>query len=101
MLTKEQIRILSVFKKDFFASFTFRQIKEQSKQKSNNIVQIALREFKQHNLLKTKVIGDITTYCLNLNTNLTLSYFNLINELEINRKKFPKEILSEIKNRIF
>ncbi len=100
MLTKQQLVILRVFKRDIFTSLTFKQIKEESKQKSNNIVQIALRKFKEQDLVKTKITGDVTTYSLNLNNNLTLSYLNLLNDLEIKKRKFPKEILSEIQKRI-
>jgi len=100
MLTKQQVNILSVFKRDLFASLTFKQIKEESKQKSNNIVQIALREFKEQNLVKTTITGDVTTYSLNLDDNVTLSYLNLINDLEIKKRKFPKEILAKIQKRI-
>src|SRR3989344_8792707 len=100
MLTKQQLNIFSVFKKDLFASLTFKQIKEHSHQKSNNIVQIALKQFKEQELVTTKIIGDVTTYSLNLNNNLTLSYLNLINNSEIDKKKFQKEILSEIQKKI-
>ena len=101
MLTKEQLNILSVFKKDIFVSLTFKQIKQQSRQKSNNIVQIALKEFRRHDLLKTKVTGNVTAYCLNLNNNLTLSYLNLINESEISKSKVPIKVLDSIQKRIF
>ncbi len=100
MLTKQQLTILGVFRKDIFASLTFKQIKEESKQKSNNIVQIAIQQFKEQDLVKTKVIGDVTIYSLNLDNNITLSHLNLINDLEIQKRKFPKEILSEIQRRI-
>jgi len=100
MLTKQQLALFGVFKKDIFASLTFKQIKEESKQKSNNIVQIALKQFKEQDLVNTKATGDVTTYSLNLNNNPTLSYLNLINDLEIQKRKFPKEILSEIQKRI-
>lgn len=100
MLTKEQLRILSLFGKDFFASLTFKQVKEQSKQRSNNIVQIALKEFQKQNVVQTKRIGNIITYQLNLEHNLTLSYLNLLNELEINKKRFPHKILQELQKRI-
>lgn len=101
MLTKEQLNILSVFKKSLFASLTFKQIKQQSRQKSNNVVQIALKEFQKQDLVKTKETGDVTTYSLDLNNNLTLSYLSLINESEINKSKIPKNILEDIKNRVF
>ena len=100
MLTKQQLNIFSIFNKKLFASLTFKQIKEQSKQKSNNIVQIALKEFKAHDLVKTAITGDVTTYTLNLDNNLTLSYLNVINELDINKRKFPKEILGEVQKKI-
>lgn len=100
MLTKQQQTILGVFNKDIFTSLTFKQIKEQSNQKSNNIVQIALQEFKKQNLVKTNLTGDVTTYSLNLDNNVTLSYLNLINDLETKKRKFQKEIIREIQKRI-
>ena len=102
MLTKEQLNILSVFKKDIFASLTFKQIKQDSRQKSNNIVQIAIKEFQKQEIVKTKETGDVTTYSLNLNNNLAFSYLNLINESEISKSKvLPKKTLEDIQNRIF
>ena len=101
MLTKEQMNILGVFHSNIFAELTFKQIKEQSKQKSNNIVQIALKEFQKQNLIKTKTTGDVTAYSLNLDNNLTISYLNLVNQGEISKKKFPKEVLAEIQKRVF
>ncbi len=101
MLTKEQMNILSVFKKSLFASLTFKQIKQQSGQKSNNIVQIALKEFLKQDIVKTEETGDVTAYSLNLTSNLTLAYINLLNESEIRKSRVPKSILEGIKNRIF
>lgn len=101
MLTREQLNILSVLKKDIFTSLTFKQIKQQSRQKSNNLVQIALKEFQKQSIVKTKETGDVTVYSLNLNNNLTLSYLNLINESEISKSKIPTNILDNIQNRIF
>lgn len=100
MLTKQQLAILGVFKRDLFTSSTFKQIKEGSKQKSNNIVQIALTQFKTEDLVETKIIGDVIAYSLNLNNNLTGSYLNLINDIEIQKRKFPKEILAEVQKKI-
>ena len=101
MLTKEQFNILSVFKKDPFSFLTFKQIKQQSRQKSNNLVQIALKEFQKQRIVKTKKTGNVITYCLELHNNLTLSYLNLIYELELSKSRIPKNILDTIENRIF
>ncbi|MFH1398692.1 MAG: nucleotidyltransferase domain-containing protein [Candidatus Woesearchaeota archaeon] len=99
MLTKQQLNILSVFTKNLFGALTFKQIKEQSRQKSNNVTQIALKEFLKNNLVTTKIIGDVTTYSLNLNS-YTYSYLNLINEIELKRKKIPSKVLNDIRERI-
>ena len=100
MLTKEQFNILSVFKKDIFASLTFKQIKHYSRQTSNNIVQIALKEFQKHNLITTKKIGDVTVYSLNFNNHLTLSCLNLINAFELSKSKTPLKLMETIQQRI-
>lgn len=103
MLTKEQLKILGAFRKDkdIFISLTFREIKEKSSQNSNNIIQLALKQFQKENLIKTNMVGDVSAYSLNLDNNLTLSYLNLINELDnIDNKKLPKKTLKDIQNRI-
>ena len=100
MLTKQQFRILRVFKKQLFASLTFRQVKEQSRQRSNNIVQLALREFQEQGVVKASGIGNVKTYTLNLENNRTIACLNLINEFELKGKRLPREVLSEIQGRI-
>lgn len=101
MLTKEQLRILTVFKEDMFARLTFKQVKQKSRQKSNNITQIALKEFKKQGIVVTEQTGDVTTYSLDLENNLTVSYLSLINDTEIGEnKKLPQKVLSDMQNRI-
>jgi predicted nucleotidyltransferase len=100
MLTKEQINIFSVFRKNLFSSLTFRQIKEQSGQKSNGVVQIAVNEFKRQGIVKTKTVGDVTIYSPDLESNLSLSYLNLINASETGKKRFPKDVLEEVQKRL-
>lgn len=98
MLTKIQVRMLDVF--NFFEELTFRQVKERSKQKSNNVVQIALKEFERQGIVKTTEVGDVTTYRLDLDDNLAVSYLGLNNEVNIKESKLPKDILTEIQSRI-
>lgn len=101
LLTKNQIKILKVFREDIFEELTFKQIKEKSRQKSNNIPLLALREFKKDNLVSMKKTGNVTAYSLNLENNLTLSYLNLMNDIEINEGKvLPKRIMQELQARI-
>ena len=101
MLTKNQIKILKVFKEDLFKELTFKDIKLKSRQKSNNIPLLALNEFKKLNLVTSKKTADVTTYSLNLNNNLTLAYLNLINEIDVlNNKVIHKKIINELQERI-
>jgi len=100
MITKQQLGILSVFSRDIFTELTFKQIKTGSGQKSNNVVQIALKEFKKQGIITARRTGNMITYSLDLNSNLALAYLNLLNELEAKSRKFPREILSEMQKRI-
>jgi len=99
MLTKQQLRILEVFKGNIFEELTFKQIKEKTRQKSNNIVQLALKQFIKENLIAQEKISDIYTYKLNQNSNILFSYLNLINEEQIQIKNFP-ETFRKIQQRI-
>ena len=88
MLTKQQLKIFGVFKKNLFVELTFSQIKSQSRQKSNNVTQLAIKEFQRQGLIQQRKTGDVSTYSLDLSNNLTLAYLNLINEAEIRQKPF-------------
>lgn len=98
MLTKQQLKIFGVFKKDLFVELTFSQIKAQSRQKSNNVTQLAIKEFQKQGLIHQKKTADVSTYSLDLGNNLTLAYLNLINEAEISQKPF--EVLKAIQNKV-
>ena len=99
MLTKKQVSILSVFKENLSESLTFKQIKQKSKQKSNSMIQGAVKEFLKQNILSVKQIGDVSVYTIML-TNTSLSYLNLMNESEIEKSKIPMPILEEIKSKL-
>ena len=99
MLTKEQLNILSVFKMDILFGLTFRQIKQQSRQKSNNQVQIALSRFKKENLIKVEKVGNVSVFSLDLN-NTTLAYLNILNEHEIRKSALPTNVLENLKKHI-
>ncbi|MFH1053641.1 MAG: nucleotidyltransferase domain-containing protein [Candidatus Woesearchaeota archaeon] len=100
MLTKQQLNIFSVFKQDIFKELTFKQIKEQSKQKSNNVTQLALEEFRKQNLVITKKVGDVNSYSLNLKNNLVYSYLNLIDESDAKSKRIPRKVLDTAQDKV-
>ncbi|MBU0471033.1 MAG: nucleotidyltransferase domain-containing protein [Nanoarchaeota archaeon] len=100
MLTKKQIEILSVFQGNLFAEYTFKQFKEKSKQKSNNIIHLALEEFKKQCIINSKKTGNVNTYMINLENSLTLAYLNIINTKKNCEAIIPHNIIKEIKKKI-
>ena len=82
VLSKQQVKMLSVFRQDVFASLTFRQLKERNGLTSNNAVQLAVKEFRGLGLVRTATVGDVTTYALDLENGLALAYLNLLEHME-------------------
>src|SRR4030042_1800524 len=99
MLTQEQINILSVFAREPFKGLTFKQVKALSRQKSNNVTQIALKSFQKEGIVKVERTGNVREYFLDMDSGLAHSYLNLIGEIELQRRKLPKEA-REIQDRI-
>ncbi|MFH0870171.1 MAG: nucleotidyltransferase domain-containing protein [archaeon] len=89
MLSKIELKILSVFRKDLFSRLTFKEIKQKSRQKSNSMVQRAISAFKKQSLIKTELFGDVTVYSLNLENSLTRAYLALC--LEDDKGKVPED----------
>ena len=79
-MLKEQLNILNLYKKDLNQELTFKQIKEKTKQKSNNQVQTALKYLQEKQILNKKLIGNVALYFINLST-LTIAYLNLERDL--------------------
>ena len=92
MLTKKQIEILSHF--NLFEEITFKQLKNRSGQKSNNLIQTAIQAFKEENLVTEKKTGNVSTFKLDLNSK-TLKYLTLINEYKIREKNLPLQIIKK------
>ena len=101
MLTKKQLEILKVFKEDIFRRLTFKEIKEKSKQNSNNLVLNAVNEFKKEGLIEIKKTGNVRSFSLNLKFNPIYAYLNIINEETLNKSNLPKKTIQEIQDRIF
>jgi predicted nucleotidyltransferase len=100
MLTKKQLQILKTFTKNIFLELTFKEIKIGSKEKSNNLLQTALKEFLKQNIIITKKTGNVHTYKLNLKNNLTLAYLELLNHINKNLPVQIKNLLKEIQQTI-
>src|SRR3989344_8782506 len=85
MLANKQLKIFEPLTKDVFREHTIKEIKENSGEKSNNAISIALKKFKEEGLVKERIIGRSKLYTLNADNSLIFAYIALIN-----RDKIPK-----------
>lgn len=79
MITEKQLKIFEVFVKKPFAEYTRKQIKKESKEKSNNALALAINLLKKEEVLIEKKVGKSGLLTLNLNNDLTFHYIALCN----------------------
>ena len=91
MITKKQSVIFSVFMKNAFKEYTFNEIKKLSKEKSNSLLQNAIKVFIKEDILKERKINNSKLYSINHDNKLVYYYFNLITQ---------KILLSQVKKAI-
>lgn len=84
MITEKQLKTFEIFAKKPFAEYTLKQIKELSKEKSNNALSIAMKRFRKENLLNEQKVGKSSLFTLNLNNDLVYYYIALANHLRLN-----------------
>jgi len=77
MLTSKQLKIFGLFIKNPFGEITFKDIKEYSGEKSNSLVQNAIRRFINEELIKRRSIGTSKLYSLNHENSKIYSYLGL------------------------
>lgn len=75
MITKKQLNIFQVFAKSPFAEFTRKEIKQAAKEKSNNFLALAIKQFTAERLIKEKKVGKSSLFSLNLDNDT--SYYNI------------------------
>ncbi len=92
MLTKKQLMLLKPFQGANIArEYGVRELARASKEKSNNAIQLALKQFIKEKIVTQRKVGTSRLYRINLSNNLSYNYLDLI--------KFdglPKEVVSSI-----
>lgn len=84
MITEKQLKIFGVFVKKPFAEYTRKEIKKESKEKSNNALALAINTLKKEKVLLEKKIGKSGLLTLNLDNGVTFYYLSLCNNHRIN-----------------
>lgn len=92
MITEKQLKIMEVFRKNIGKKIMFKEIKKQSRIKSNSFLQKALIKFKKEGIIESEKIGKSILYSIQLN-NRTMAYFSVIaSELY----ELPEKLLNSI-----
>ena len=77
MLTSKQLKIFGLFSRNPFGEITFKDLKVYSGEKSNSMVQNAIRRFIKEELIKQRSIGTSKLYSLNHANFKIYSYLGL------------------------
>jgi len=91
MLTESQLKILEPLTRNMLKEYSIKEIKEDCGEKSNNALTLALKKFKEENLVGERIVGRSLLYTLNIDNELVFNYIQLINT-----KKLPKSVLRAI-----
>jgi len=92
MLTPKQIKIFEAFLRKPYKEFTYKEIKEFSKENSNSIIQKALVKFLSEELVKKREVGNIILYSVNLDNSTVFAYFDILT-----KEKIQKSVRSSLK----
>ena len=101
MITEKQLRIFEVFAKNPFAEYTRKEVKKESKEKSNNALALVINLLKKEDVLIEKKVGKSGLLTLNLENEITFYYLALCNNNRIARnvklalESLKKEISEE------
>ena len=95
MITEKQLKIFEVFTINPFKEYTRKEIKKESKEKSNNSLALVINLLKKEEVVSEKKVGKSGLLSLNIDNDLTYYYLALCN----NRKITPtiKSALESLK----
>ena len=92
MLTPKQIKIFEAFLNTPYKEFTYKEIKEYSKEKSNSLVQKAIAQYIADELIKKREVGNIILYVANLDNITVFSYFEILI-----KERIPQEVKNSLR----
>src|SRR3989338_9578000 len=91
MLTESQLKILEPLTRNILKEYSIKEIKEFCGEKSNNALALALKKFREENLVKERRVGRSLLYTINAENDSVFNYMQWINT-----KKLPKTALRAI-----
>lgn len=98
MLTEKQLAIFEPLVRRIFRECTIKEIKEESMEKSNNAINLAIKKFKEEKLVRERNVGRSKLYTLNKDNIVVFNYVDLINKKKLS--KLAKETIEQLSEEI-
>lgn len=89
MLTEEELKIIGLFRKNIFNSYTIREIMKRISKASYSWVFNAVKKINKLGILTLERKGKSLICRINLDNSFTLIYLSFLEELKANLKKVP------------
>lgn len=96
MLTKEELKILEIFRKDILKEYGINEIKKELNKKSYNWVYLAVKKFKKEGLINIKKKSYSSLCSLNLDNRLLQCYLSLLEKIKAFAMNIPKENIDKL-----
>ncbi len=77
MLTRKQLKIFGILGRNIFKEYTFKEIKQLSREKSNSVLQNAFKQFLKERLIIQRKIGTSKLYRINHENSKAYNYISL------------------------
>ncbi|OGJ15447.1 hypothetical protein A3K73_04210 [Candidatus Pacearchaeota archaeon RBG_13_36_9] len=103
MLTENQLRIFEPLTKDILKEYSIKEIKKDSREKSNNAIALAIKRFKEENLVIERMVGRSLLYTLNADSDLVFYYLSILNNKKISKpaERAVRRIKEEVEKHTF
>ena len=100
MLTKEEIKIIELFRKNLFKDYSIKAIMRKISKKSYNWTYKTVKKLSKLKIINITKKGNSNLCSINLNNNLTLKYLSFLEEHSINSKRLPMKNIFELINSV-
>lgn len=96
MLTKEELKIIDLFRKNLFKDYTIKEITKKTGKKSYSWVFQAIKKLNLLKIVQMKKKGHSNLCSINITNNLSLSYLALLELFQANSKKLPEKNIAQL-----